>query len=137
MMIVSTIFFLMVECGRIDHAGHANNIPRLIYECVECDLTFQYIKEFSLAHAEETLTIVTADHETEGLTIDRDNGVAKIAAVSWGTHAHTDSNVNIYAFGEWANWLNEKEIDNEEVFKLSFYGNANPKQMLYLNFNYD
>lgn len=128
-------FFLMVECGRIDHAGHANNIPRLIYECIECDRTFQYIKQYTLAHAEDTLTIVTADHETGGLTVNRDNGVGKLADVSWGTSGHTDSNVNIYAFGDWAKWLNDKEIDNEEVFKLSFYGNGNGEDILDLNFN--
>lgn len=128
-------FFLVVECGRIDHAGHANNIARLIYECIECDLTFQYIKEYTLAHAEDTLTIVTADHETGGLKINRDNGIGKVADVSWEGRSHTDANVNIYAYGEWAHWLNEKEIDNEEVFRLTFYGNGNAEEIDDLHFN--
>src|SRR3990167_10876666 len=94
-------------------------------------------QRFYMQHLLRLLLIkkIEANIMNGGLTVNRDNGVGKLADVSWGTSGHTDSNVNIYAFGDWAKWLNDKEIDNEEVFKLSFYWNGNGEDILDLNFN--
>ncbi len=62
-------FFLMTEGGAIDWAGHANDARTLIEEVREFDQSIQVAYEFYLQHPDETLIIVTADHETGGLII--------------------------------------------------------------------
>lgn len=61
-------FVIMIEGGRIDHAGHANDIHSVVQELIEFDEAF----EAAVQYAEEsgnTSVIATADHETGGLTI--------------------------------------------------------------------
>lgn len=65
-------FVLMVEAGRIDHGGHANDIHSVVRELLEFDEAF----ETAVTYAKEsgdTSVIATADHETGGLTIGRDD----------------------------------------------------------------
>lgn len=59
-------FFLMVESGQIDWAGHANDGATTIHEVIDLDKAVKRAYEFYLEHPEETLIIVTADHETGG-----------------------------------------------------------------------
>ena len=61
-------FFLMVEGGRIDHACHGNDAPAALGELREFDDTIALCEEFRAKHP-DTLVIVTADHETGGLTV--------------------------------------------------------------------
>ncbi len=61
-------FFLMIEGGRIDHACHANDGPAALGELREFDEVIGLAREFRALHP-ETLVIVTADHETGGLTV--------------------------------------------------------------------
>lgn len=61
-------FFLMVEGGRIDHACHGNDAPAALGELREFDDVIGLAEEFRVKHP-DTLVIVTADHETGGLTV--------------------------------------------------------------------
>jgi alkaline phosphatase len=61
-------FFLMVEGGRIDHACHGNDAPAALGELREFDDAIALCEEFRAKHP-DTLVIVTADHETGGLTV--------------------------------------------------------------------
>jgi alkaline phosphatase len=65
-------FFLIVEAGRIDHALHARLIPTALRETLELDetvaATLRYLKSQSLV--DDTLVLVTADHDTGGLAIN-------------------------------------------------------------------
>ncbi len=63
-------FFMMVEGGKIDWAGHANDIGASIGETLEFDDAVKVAYEFYLQHPDETLIVVTADHETGGLGCD-------------------------------------------------------------------
>ena len=66
-------FFLMVEGARIDHAGHRNDVQSSAAEVEEFDRAV----ERALAFAEDrddTLVVVTSDHETGGLTTGTDYG---------------------------------------------------------------
>ena len=112
-------FFLMIECGRIDHAGHENDGNRNVYETQECDKMFSYVEAFTLANP-DTLTIVTADHETGGLGIVADNGAGNAPTVSWSTNSHTDVDINLYAYGIWAQWIDGMTLDNEQVHDLTY-----------------
>lgn len=60
-------FFLMIEGSRIDHAGHANDLRRMVYETLAFDEAIEVALAFA-ADRDDTVVIVTADHETGGLT---------------------------------------------------------------------
>lgn len=66
-------FFLMVEGGSIDWAGHANDGASAIAEIIDFDEAIKVAYEFYKKHPKETLIVVTADHETGGLTLGIDN----------------------------------------------------------------
>ena len=62
-------FFMMVEGGKIDWAGHANDAGSNINDTVAFSDAVQEAINFYNAHPNETLILVTGDHETGGLTI--------------------------------------------------------------------
>lgn len=62
-------FFMMCEGGKIDWAGHANDAATSIHETLAFSDAVQVAVDFAAEHPEETLIIVTADHETGGMTI--------------------------------------------------------------------
>ena len=63
-------FFLMVEGGKIDWACHANDMA-FISELIDMDNAVRVAMEFYRQHPDETLIVVTADHETGGLSLGR------------------------------------------------------------------
>jgi len=62
-------FFLMVEGGKIDWACHSNDGAAAIHEVLDFNNAVQKAYEFYQKHPEETLIIVTADHETGGMGV--------------------------------------------------------------------
>ena len=62
-------FFLMVESGKIDWACHANDAASAIGEVLALDEAVNVALEFYAKHPNETLIVVTGDHETGGMTI--------------------------------------------------------------------
>ena len=64
-----TGFFMMVEGGKIDWAGHANDALANISDTIALDEAVEVAVEFAKNHPDETLIIVTGDHETGGMTI--------------------------------------------------------------------
>lgn len=62
-------FFIMTEGGKIDWACHANDAATMMYEVFEFDKAVQQAVEFYKKNPEETLIIVTADHETGGASM--------------------------------------------------------------------
>lgn len=62
-------FFLMVEGGKIDWACHANDGKAAIGDMIDFDSAVGEALEFYAQHPNETLIIVTGDHETGGMTI--------------------------------------------------------------------
>lgn len=119
-------FFLMVEGGKIDKAGHKNLIEDNVFETLEFARAF--LVAFNWAQdQDDTLIIVTADHECGGLRVVKTpekpvNEPRKgfMPEVFWGTRekaGHTGANVPIYTTGQGA-----KEfvgvIDNTEIFTI-------------------
>lgn len=113
-------FFLMVEGGRIDHAGHNNDLKRLIHELLDFDETIGMALS-KLETSQETLLIVTADHETGGLTIVGPDGhlptKGEMVEVRWATRSHTAADVPIWAQGPGAEAI-KGMMDNTGVFSL-------------------
>jgi alkaline phosphatase len=62
-------FFMMVEGGKIDWACHANDVVTAAHNTVEFDKAIGVALEFYNAHPDETLIIITGDHECGGLTL--------------------------------------------------------------------
>lgn len=58
-------FFLMVEGGQIDWAGHANDAGTLLHEMLKFDEAIQAVHEW-VKNRNDTLVVITADHETGG-----------------------------------------------------------------------
>jgi alkaline phosphatase len=58
-------FFLMVEGGQIDWAGHNNDAGTMLHEMLKFDETVQYVYDW-VKDRDDTLLVVTADHETGG-----------------------------------------------------------------------
>lgn len=62
-------FFMMVEGGMIDYACHGQDGATAIGETLDMDAALEEAYRFYLDHPDETLIIVTADHETGGLAM--------------------------------------------------------------------
>ena len=75
-------FFLMVEGGKIDWACHAND-PAFISELIDMDNAVKVAYEFYQQHPDETLIVITADHETGGLVLGRGPYELNLKAVSY------------------------------------------------------
>lgn len=66
-------FFMMVEGGKIDWACHGNDAAAMMGEVIAFDEAIQKAIEFYKKHPDETLIVVTADHETGGLALGNAN----------------------------------------------------------------
>ena len=108
-------FFLMIEGGRIDHAGHDNDLIRNIYEVLELSDTVEKVLEWAEGRTDTTI-IVTADHETGGLAVLANNGVGVLPDVSWSTGGHTGIEVPVYIWGNQAQQLSEAIADNTDIY---------------------
>lgn len=62
-------FFMMVEGGMIDYACHGQDGATAIGETLDMDAALEEAYRFYLDHPDETLIIVTADHETGGFAM--------------------------------------------------------------------
>ncbi|MDR0522363.1 MAG: alkaline phosphatase [Planctomycetaceae bacterium] len=62
-------FFIMVEGGKIDWACHDNDAATAVHEVIEFDNAVSAAFQFAEKHPKDTLILVTADHETGGLSV--------------------------------------------------------------------
>ena len=62
-------FFMMAEGGKIDYAGHGNDGATNIHEVLDFDRAIRLAYRFYEQYPDETLIVVTADHETGGLAL--------------------------------------------------------------------
>ena len=88
----------MVEGSDIDHLAHANNTTGVVLETLDFDKAIGAVLKFAASN-KETLIVVTADHETGGMTLlDGDYKTGKVAA-KFTTGGHSGVAVPVYAFG--------------------------------------
>ncbi|MCS7004460.1 MAG: alkaline phosphatase [Cytophagales bacterium] len=91
-------FFLMIEGSQIDWGGHNNDLQYVVDEMLDFDQAVGEVLDFA-DKTNNTLVIVTADHETGGLTL---NGGSLIKGEVHGTftsHDHTAVPVPVFAYG--------------------------------------
>jgi len=91
-------FFLMVEGSQIDWAAHGNNQEEVVNEMIDFDRAIKIAFDFAERDG-NTLVLVTADHETGGMTITRGNLETGSLTLNFSSTGHTGVPVPIYAFG--------------------------------------
>ncbi|MFD2598918.1 alkaline phosphatase [Sphingobacterium corticis] len=74
-------FFLMVEGGKIDWACHSNDGATAIQETCDFDAAVAEAFQFYKQHPEETLIIVTADHETGGMVLGNGSSTLRLGNI--------------------------------------------------------
>tara|TARA_Y100000766_G_scaffold56973_1_gene46464 strand:+ start:494 stop:1822 length:1329 start_codon:yes stop_codon:yes gene_type:complete len=114
-------FFIMVEGSQVDWAGHANDLNYLKREMKDFDEAVNKALEFAI-NDQETLVIVTADHETGGLLIEPatpTNYTAPEVKFSFNTGlgygSHTGVPVPVYAYGPGSENFTGT-LDNTDIF---------------------
>ena len=130
-------FFLMAEGSHIDHGGHNNDMTYMLQELLAFDDAVQAVLEWAQGR-DDTVVIVTADHETGGLelkesaftalnfleTVSYDNGMNYVPKhYAWTTTSHSSTDVNLYINGANIDFRNysfgvEGRIKNTDVFKI-------------------
>lgn len=106
-------FFLMIEGGRIDHAGHGNHLKNNIVETLEFDNAVKRVLHWAQGRR-DTLVVVTADHECGGLKVCYPAGASYWPKVTWSTQGHTGVPVPVFAWGLGAKHF-AGEIDNTDI----------------------
>lgn len=75
-------FFMMAEGGKIDYASHANDGGTVLHEVIDFDNAIKLAYEFYLQHPDETLIVVTADHETGGMALGNSDYVLNLKVLA-------------------------------------------------------
>ena len=131
----------MCEGGTIDWAAHDNRTMSMVTDVISFDEAIKVAYEFYLKHKDETLIVVTADHETGGLTLgagsttinwdelerqwistdrkdvtdyDTNRRHNKSCSIGWTTGSHTGGAVPVFAIGKGAEKFNGR-IDNTDI----------------------
>jgi alkaline phosphatase len=112
-------FFLMVEGSQIDWAGHGHNTYYIMTEVVDFDLAVREAFNFADRNG-ETLVLVTADHETGGMSILGGNFEKGMVQAKYTTGGHTGIMVPMLAYGPGAE-LFSGIYDNTEIFDKMMY----------------
>ena len=91
-------FFLMVEGSQIDDWCHRNKVGYMCEELFDFDKVIGAVLEWAEKDG-QTLVIVTADHNTGGLTLLKGSIEERTVKVHFSTKGHDGIMVPIYAFG--------------------------------------
>ena len=102
-------FFLMSEGGQIDWAAHSQDLASTIFEVIDFSTAIQVAVEFYKKHADETLIVVTADHETGGIALGRHHYTFDLTVIDELTSPDAPHSVTDYMSSKEAvNDLNER-----------------------------
>ncbi|NWJ53101.1 MAG: alkaline phosphatase [Bacteroidetes bacterium] len=108
-------FFMMAEGAQIDYGGHRNDMQYVIREMLDFDLAVSEALKFADKN-NETLVIVTADHETGGITLLDGNYSKGMIDGQFSTNDHTGIMVPVFAYGPHSEDF-RGVYENTEIFK--------------------
>jgi alkaline phosphatase len=75
-------FFMMAEGGKIDYASHANDGGTVLREVIDFDNAIKVAYDFYMQHPDETLIVITADHETGGMALGNSDYVLNLKVLA-------------------------------------------------------
>lgn len=133
-------FFVMIEGGAVDWANHANQAGRMIEEQIDFNRSVEAVVEWveKYSNWEETLVVVTSDHET-GFILGpdaatkaydpiRNKGVGQVPDLSYNSGNHTNQVIPLYARGPGSEVLPALVkgsdpvyglyVDNTDIYKI-------------------
>ncbi|MDD3727864.1 MAG: alkaline phosphatase [Dysgonamonadaceae bacterium] len=108
-------FFLMVEGSMIDWGGHDNNTAYVVQETLDFDRAIGKALEFASSN-KETLVVITADHETGGMTLNGGDIDKGEVSGRYTTGGHTAVMVPVFAYGAGADKFTGV-YKNTDIFK--------------------
>jgi alkaline phosphatase len=91
-------FFLMVEAAKIDSGGHANSSSTIVTEVLDFDQLIGTLLRYADTHP-GTLVLVTADHETGGVSLPQGNVDRREVELGFHSDDHTGILIPIFAYG--------------------------------------
>lgn len=108
-------FFMMVEGGNIDHAAHGNDGATVVKEVLNFQESIQLAYDFYLLHPDETLIVITADHDTGGMTLGVDRGrTPTLADIDWRKASKEKFNDYCMAHRD-LSWAEMKTVMSEKL----------------------
>lgn len=123
-------FFLMVEGARIDKESHSHQTAVMMQELIGFDRAVETASRWAEGR-DDTLIVVTADHETGGLYYDRSNTSKEtiIDDIKWLTYNHSRTRVDIAVYGDVTRYIEKNKNkystleglpywDNTDIFRL-------------------
>ncbi len=153
-------FFMMVEGGNIDHALHANDGGAAIIEIINFNDALKLAYNFYLKHPDETLIVVTADHDTGGMAMiyPKVKNMAHLGSFSYQRVSKEEfsdyckglaKNRRVYQWDDMKEYLTEnfglfnhipvseaQESKLKEMFEAAIVmRNSEDQKTLYANFN--
>ena len=110
-------FFLMIEGSQIDWAGHDNSSSHVISETLDFDETIGAVLDFAKKDG-NTLVVITADHETGGLTVMNGDFKKEDVELKFNSTNHTGIMVPVYSFGPGAEKFSGIQENIEIPYKI-------------------
>lgn len=122
-------FFLMVEGASIDKASHSNQTRTMMQELLDFENAIMTATKWAEAR-EDTLMIVTADHETGGLYFNRDVADQSnvLDEINWLTYNHSRTRVGVDVYGDISEFVNTYQ---EQLTKQGVLDEGMPTQSPY------
>ncbi|MCU0401917.1 MAG: alkaline phosphatase [Algoriphagus sp.] len=111
--------FLMIEAAKIDSGGHANSSSTIVTELLDFDLAIGEMIRYADQHP-GTLVLITADHETGGVSLPQGNLDRNEVELAYHSDDHTGILVPIFAYGAHSGEF-RGVYENTEVFKKLDY----------------
>ena len=111
--------FLMIEAAKIDSGGHANSSSTIVTELLDFDLAVGEMIRYADQHP-GTLVLITADHETGGVSLPQGNLERNEVELAYHSDDHTGILVPIFAYGAHSGEF-RGVYENTEVFKKLVY----------------
>ena len=116
-------FFLMVEGSQIDFACHAKDSTWMVDEMMDFNAAIQVALDYAKEKG-NTLVVVTADHETGGLTMIDRQGKYTNVSFDYSTGSHTCLPVLVYAYGpgaeQFTGWMQNRDLKGKIMNACGF-----------------
>jgi alkaline phosphatase len=91
-------YFLMVEGSQIDWGGHDNNFEYMKAELIDFNETINQVLDAAIKDG-NTLVVVTADHETGGLSLLENKENKQTFIPNYSSKGHSGVMVPVFAYG--------------------------------------